>query len=316
MTSGGAAVLPLLQAPVEARRRRVAAEAASAALATTAAASGPRGQLAVTFTADPTGRTFVGAQRATHPYHLCRALYRADDPPGLCTLYVQGCSGGLFQRDRVALSFAVGPRAAAHVTTAAATIVHRMSDGDRAEQTVVLDVAAGGWLEYAPDPMILFPGSRLAARTRVRLAGGARAIVVDGFLGHHLPDDARPFEWFEGETRIEDGAGQLLARERFVVPGEAFQAGGRGQMGAYACHTTLFVLGAGEVPLAAMRAALRDATGGGAPTYGGASALPGGAGVIARLLATDGTALRAGLDACWSAAREALGLPAGRRRPK
>lgn len=275
-----------------------------------------RGQLAVTFTADRVGRTFVGAQRATHPYHLCRALYRPDDPPGLCTLYVQGCSGGLFERDRVALSFTVGAGAGAHVTTAAATIVHRMPGGDRAEQSVELEVAAGGWLKYVPDPLILFPRSRLVARTRIRVAPGARAIVVDGFLGHSLPDDARPFESFEAETRIEGDAGQLLARERFVVAGAHWQAGGRGQMGTYTCQGTLFVLGAGTAALEPLRLALREATGAGAPTYGGASALPGGAGVMARLLAIDGTALRAGVDACWSAAREALGFPAGRKRPK
>ena len=56
---------------------------------------GRRPQLAVTFAVDGgRRRTHVGAQRATHPFHICRALYRPEDPEGLCTLYVQGCWAG------------------------------------------------------------------------------------------------------------------------------------------------------------------------------------------------------------------------------
>jgi len=295
------------------------AEVASRAIRPGAPARAP-GQLGVTFAVDPAGRTYLGAQRSTHPFHLCRALYRPDDPPGLCTLYVQGCSGGLFERDRVALTFSVGAGAAAHVTTAAATIVHRMPRGDHAEQLVELEVAPGGWLEHAPEPLILFPGSRLVTRTRVRVATGGRAIVMDGFLGHRLPDDTRPFEWLDAETRVLDanaGSGaDPLARERFFAAGADWQAGGCGRMGRYRCQGTVLVLGAGDQPLGALRAALASAAGGGAPTYGGASSLPNGAGVMARVLATDGTALRAALDGCWSAARAALGLPPGQRRPR
>jgi urease accessory protein len=271
-----------------------------------------RPQLAVTFAADAAGRTHVGAQRATHPFHICRALYRPGDPDGLCTLYVQGCSGGLFEGDRAALSFVAEAGARAHVTTAAATIVHRMPGGGRADQTVELEVRAGALLEYLPDPLILFSGSRLNTRLRVRLGPGARAVVAEGFLCHRLPDDPRPFEAVEGDTRIEDLAGRLAAREHFAAGGTEWQAGGRGRMGSQSCLGTLFVLGAGVAPLVALRAALDGRPG----VYGGASALPGGAGVVARLLAADGAAMRAGLAAAWTAARAALDLPAGKPRPK
>jgi urease accessory protein len=271
-----------------------------------------RPQLAVTFAVDPRGHTFVGAQRATHPFHLCRPFYRPDDPEGLCTLYVQGCAGGLFEGDRAALTLVAEPGGRAHLTTGAATLVHRMACGGRAEQSVELEARAGALLEYFPEPTILFSGCRLSARLRIRLGAGARVIAAEGFLSHRLPDDVRPFEALQAETRIEDLTGRLSAREHFIVGGGEWEAGGLGRMGRYACLGSLFVLGGGTAPLAPLRAvlaALPDA-------YAGASALPDGAGVVARVLAADGHTLRSCLTAAWAAARGALDLPPGRVRPK
>jgi urease accessory protein len=175
-----------------------------------------------------------------------------------------------------------------------------------------VEARAGALLEYLPDPLILFSGSRLFASLRVRIGANARVIAGEGFLAHRLPDDQRPFERLESETRIEDTDGRLVARERFVADGATWMAGGRGRMGSHTCLGSLFVLGAGSAPIASLRAGLEGCPG----VYGGASLLPGGAGVVARLLAADGETLRSGLAAAWAAARAALGLPAGRIRPK
>jgi urease accessory protein len=264
--------------------------------------------LAVTFAADRSGRTYVARQRATHPFHLCRALYRPEDPPGLCTLYAQGCAGGLFEGDRLAVTLAAEGKARAHVTTAAATIVHRMPGGGRAEQTVELAVADGALLEHWPDPLILFPGSRLVSRLRVRLARHARLIALESFLAHRLPDDDGPFDWLEGLLQIES-EGMERARERFVARGTAMRAGAPGVMGSHLCQGTVLVLGAGSAPLEGLRQAF-------GPAYGGASLLPGEVGVVGRVLTADGASLRAVLQRAWGAARAALGLPAGQVRPK
>jgi urease accessory protein len=262
----------------------------------------------VTFAADPRGRTYVARQRATHPFHLCRPLYRPGDPPGLCTLYTQGCAGGLFEGDRLAMAFQAGRGSQAHLTTAAATIVHRMPGGGRAEQTVDLEVEEGALLEHWPDPLILFPGSRLVTRLRVRLARGARLIAVESFLTHQLPDDDRPFDWLEGVVQIE-AEGTERARERFLARGALWRADLPGLMGPHSCQGTVLVLGAGEAPLAGLRQAF-------APAYGGAGLLPGEVGVMGRVLTGDGPSLRAALQRAWEAARTALGLPPGRARPK
>jgi urease accessory protein UreH len=82
--------------------------------------------------------------------------------------------------------------------------------------------------------------------------------------------------------------------------------------GAYHHQATLLVLGAGSAPLGPLRSAIgRDAR-----LRAGASVLPEEAGIFARLLASDGAALRDALQRAWVAVRVALGLKAGRARPK
>jgi urease accessory protein len=259
-------------------------------------------QLALTFAARG-GRTFLAAQRTTHPFHLCRVLYRPDDAPGLATLYMQGCAGGLYEHDRIEMTVCAGPAARAHLTTGAATIVHRMPHEGHASQQLMLQVESEALLEYCPDPLIMFPGSRLRSKLRVALAPGARAILSDAFLDHQLADDPTPFGWLDAETVIEDAHGELLARERYRAEGTAFRSAIPGVGGRYRCQASVWVLGP-NVDLVGLRA------------VGAVTKLPGECGALIRVLAEDGVALRRALHASWSAARAALGERTGRVRPK
>jgi urease accessory protein len=269
-------------------------------------------QLAVSFARDACGRTFLARQRATHPFHLCRPLYRPEDPPGLSTLYLQGCSGGLFEGDRWMLDIQARAGASAHVTSAAATLVHRMPDGGWAEHEQRLCAEPGALLEYFPDPLILFSGCRLRSRTVIRLAPGARVIAIDSFLPHRLPDDAAPFEWFESVLSVETLGGELIARDRFRATGAELERRVAGVTGAFGHQATLLVLGVGASPLGALRGALQSSE----RLRAGACLLPEDAGVMARILTSDGPALRTALHQAWTAARVALGIVPGLARPK
>ena len=79
--------------------------------------------------------------------------------------------------------FEVSRGAAAHVTTQASTIVHSMTEGC-ARQEARIALEPGSFFEYLPDPMILFPGARLASHLRIRFAPGTSAIICDSFLLH------------------------------------------------------------------------------------------------------------------------------------
>jgi urease accessory protein len=268
-------------------------------------------RLELEFAVDADGRTFLRRQYAGYPFHVCRAQYLDTDPPGLATLYVQSCSGGIYEDDRLGIQLSLGEGAAAHVTTQAATVVHSMRRG-RAEQTAILECASGSYLEYLPDPQILFPGSICRSAITVRLAERAIALVSDSLLQHDPAGAGGAFAAYLSELVIEDAQGSALAVDRLEMDGAAIAERLPGVTGSFAAQGTLILAGL-DVPRASVAGELRkiDLHG----TAIGFSALPNSAGMLIRLLAADGAALKRGMHAAWGAARLALkGSPPAERR--
>jgi urease accessory protein len=277
-------------------------------------------QVDLHFASDSRGRTSLKTQRAAYPFHVGRCLTIAGDPPGMPTVYVQSCSGGIFEHDNLRWHIHAAEGARAHVTTSASTIVHGMEQGE-ATQDVLVDAAAGAFLEYLPDPLILFPRARLRNRLRIRVDEGAVVLAWDGMLAHDpqgrdAPNgEARWFERMHSELSVESQDGRLLARDRYVLSGGLLAEGRPGVNGPHRCHGTLVVLQRALPPaqmLEALRAGLRDAE----SVYAGSSSLPNGCGALVRVLAVDAAALRSTLHAAWGAARIALlgAAPPARRK--
>ncbi len=283
-----------------------------AATALTAARLNEEPQAALRFARAPDGRSYIARQRVGYPFHITRPFYLDEAPAGALTLYLQSVSGGIYQGEELSMTCAAGPASAAHVTTQAATIVHRMPAAP-ARQTVVLEAAEGALLEYLPDPLIMFPGARLTSVLEIEAAPDATVIASESFAHHDPGGEDRRFDSFAAELRIRDDGGRLLALERYEVAGESL-APGRSQTARWPAQGSFVVAHRADgrdAMLTALRAAL-------APTealYAGVSMLPNDAGIGARLLARDGAHLRAGLEAAWRAVRLALvGAPPLRRR--
>jgi urease accessory protein len=272
-----------------------------------------RGQARLVFARDGRGRSYLREQFASYPFHLCRPHRFEGDPPGMAAVYLQSSSGGIYQHDRLCLAIAAAERAQAHVTTQAATIVHGMSSG-HAEQRVSIRAGAGCLLEYLPDPMILFPGSRLSCRLAVRADPGATVILGEAFFCHDPEGRHRAFDWLLNEISVEAGDSSLLARERYQVSGEAFAARTPGLSGGMPAEGCVHVIAPerGAPLLDALREAIMGIPG----VQAGASELPNACGVWARVLARDGQALRRALASAWAAARRACTgqAPAPRRK--
>jgi urease accessory protein len=269
-------------------------------------------QVDLVLASDSCGRTWLTRQRAAYPFHVGRLWHVPGDPPGMATLYVQCSSGGIFAGDDLQLCIAALPGAQGHVTSAAATLVHRV-DAGLARQRIELRAERDSVLEYLPDPLILFPGARLRSEVDVQIHRDAIVIAADALVPHEL-GDGRRFALFDGETRIRDEHGRLLARDRLRFNGDLVAAGDPGIFGGWRCQATLFVMQR-KVAQAELVARLRAAVAATARAIGGASELPAGCGAWARILAADAAALRAGMLAAWSAARTCLlGVPAPRRR--
>jgi urease accessory protein len=262
---------------------------------------------------DPGGATYVHRQRVGYPFHLGRALASPGDPAGMPTLYLQSCAGGMFDGDDLRLSIEAGEDSAAHVTTGAATIVHGM-EREPAAQRLGIEAREGAFLEYLPDPTILFPRARLDNRVRLTVHPGATVIAGDSLLLHDPKGGDGVFEWLRSETRIQDPAGTLLACDRFHIEGAQLARGLAGVAGTSAAQGSLFVVTAAK-PAPELVSAMREALllpG----IYAGAALLPNRAGAWARILATDAAALRAAMFNAWSAARRLLtgAMPVQRRK--
>ncbi|HLB78972.1 MAG TPA: urease accessory protein UreD [Dongiaceae bacterium] len=271
------------------------------------------GRIDVGFARSEDGRTYLDRQFASYPFHLCRPHTFAGDPPGMATLYLQSCSGGIYKGDRLCARIVAGDGTQAHVTTQAATIVHD-GEGEEAIQETVLEARAGSLLEYLPDPLVLFPGASLSSRLRARVHDRAALVLGDSFIPHDPAGRGRMFDRLDAEIRVETEDGRPLARDRYDLRGSLLAAALPGINGAYMAQGTVFVVGR-ALPAEATAAALREALQGIGDIYAGASTLPNGCGAVARLLAADGVALRAGMEAAWAAARRSLvGSPPAPRR--
>jgi urease accessory protein len=268
----------------------------------------------IVFAREPEGRTFIRRQFSAYPYHLCRPHYFVGDPPGMATLYLQSASGGIFQNDRLCLAIVAEQGARAHVTTQASTIVHSMEAGD-AEQTVYIDARPGTLVEYLPDPMILFPASRLTSRFEVRVHQSATLIACDAFLAHDPGGRDRNFAWLDSALVIKSPDDRVLARDAFHLTGDVFTEAIPGIIGAYTIQGTLLVLHRSE-RLADLVDALRSALEPCVGLYAGVSLLPGGCGACARVLGLDAHAVKSAIRAAWFAARRCISgsEPAVRRK--
>lgn len=271
------------------------------------------GRLELEFAADAEARTYLRRQYATYPFHVCRSQFQDRDIPGLPTLYIQSCAGGVYEDDRLELVLAMQEQAEAHVSTQSATVVHTMPNG-KAEQRVQIDCDRGAYLEFLPDPQILFPGSRYQSATRIRLGEAATCVVSDAFLRHDPDGREEMFSAYSAQIVIENASGETLAIDRLKIDGASRQSR-PGILGAYNAQGTLVIACSDRLPIS-VRDELQKIRLDPIEAAIGFTQLPKSAGFLVRILAADGAALKRAMHAAWCAARFVLkgSLPLERRK--
>ncbi len=271
-----------------------------------------QGRLELRFGVGVDGVTHLASQFASYPFHLCRPFRFDGDPPGMATIYLQSCSGGIYEGDRLSVRIEAPEGARAHVTTQAATIVRSMRYAG-ARHVAVLEAGRGSLVEYLPDPVILFPRARLDTSLLVTAQDGARVIAAEAFLLHDPQGLRRPFSSLSSLLRVEEaGSARLLFRDRLLAEGEDWTRPNPGVAAGATGMATVLMLDPNASTLV-MR--LRFAIDGIAGLWGGVSNLPNARGAICRFLASDGRALRAGVNAAWHATRlHWIGTPPRDRR--
>ncbi len=256
-------------------------------------------QLDLCFSAGPDGGTYLSRQVVGFPFHMTRPFDLDRAPKGMATVILQSVGAGIVQGDRIGMTVEADENAAAHLTSQASTVVHGMTDG-RATQMSRVVARKGAFLEFLPDVLILFPGSRLSTHLELVAEPGATLLWCDGYIMHDPKGGARRFSRLSAETVLKQGK-DVVAVDRIAIDGEAMDSDGGAVTSGFPIHASFGVVADTDLPK--LVDDLRGAVAGVEDTYVGVSMLPGEAGIWCRLLARDGVAYRKGLDALWHGAR-------------
>lgn len=150
------------------------------------------------------GRDRLRIGRQDPPWKLVRAF----SLPGAGKLvHLNNVSGGVLAGDRLALDVVVDPEAAAQITTTGATRLYRHRAGrPDSQQRATFGLGDRAQLEYLPDPLIPYAGSRHQQRTEFRLGRGATLL------------------WWEAMAPGRFASGEAFAFERLGVQAEIYAA--------------------------------------------------------------------------------------------
>lgn len=241
--------------------------------------SGMTGSLRLVLGLDANGRC---ALRENYSSQLHRVLHIVPGGvPEEGVVYVLNPTGGVLQGDVLDAEIRVEAGAHAIVTTPSATKIHRM-DRATARSRTRLRVEAGAVLEYVPEPVIPFGGSRFIEELSVDVAAGGKLLAWE-ILAPGRQARGEVFEYDELGLRLcLTEAGTVVLRERSDLrPGE-----GARTMGGATHYGVLMALGGDPDALVeTIRPLLEGAR-------AGVTRLPG-SGVLLKMLAAEGREIEA-----------------------
>jgi urease accessory protein len=260
------------------------------------------------------GRTVLEKRLFSWPFALTRTFHLDRAPAHMLTLILQTSSGALHAGDRLIQNIHAGAGAAAHVTTQGASPVHRAREGDEAVERIHLGVDAGGYLEYLPEPRILFPGSALSQTVALTCDPDGCALMSDAFLTHDPQGRGCNFRHLAAETILRRAGPEPVLVDRLDIDGLPQRHGRRAAFKAFG--TLYAILPRDREVLERLSLEMTAAAAKTPGLYAAASLLPSEIGVSLRLAADGGSTLREGLETGWRIARRAISgeFPPSRRK--
>jgi urease accessory protein len=257
------------------------------------------------------GSTRLVRQYQRSPLYVYRPIYLDPVRPDMAFVFLQQQGDGFVQGDRYRVDVDCAPASAVHLTTQAATKVYRAQD-NFATQLINLRVGAAAVLEYLPDPVIPFRGSRLYQRTCYTVADDATVIFGEILLpGRVARGEVHRYDVYWADTEVRDENGALLCVDTVRLrPGNVDDPKAPGVLGEYDVLGSLSVICA-STPAAELVELLRDALSGVPDVLAGVTELPAGRGAAVRILGHTSKAVQSAVHTAWNGARlEVLGAPA------
>lgn len=135
-------------------------------------------------------------------------------------VHLNNVSGGVLGGDRLALDVEVRAGAAAQITTTGATRLYRHRAGaEDSEQRTRFSVSDGALLEYLPDAVIPYAGSRHTQRTEIRLGRGSTLFWWEVLAPGRLAAGERfAFDRLRVQTEIYTEVRPILREDYLLQP--------------------------------------------------------------------------------------------------
>jgi urease accessory protein len=164
-------------------------------------------------------------------------------------VHLNNVSGGVLAGDRLALDVEVQAGAAAQITTTGATRLYRHRAGAAdSEQRARFTVRDAALLEYLPDLVIPYAGSRHVQRTEIRLGRGSTLFWWEVLAPGRLAAGERfAFERLRVQTEVYAGVRPVL-REDYVLEPKQKELSATARMFEYSHNASLCVVQEGRPP--------------------------------------------------------------------
>jgi len=260
--------------------------------------------LHLSFERNAAGATILRVKQQQPPWRVVRGF---QAPSGELLAHVHNVSGGILDTDSLDWRIDVAPGAQAQVTSTGATRVYRSRAPERiASQRAALTVGENGYLEYLPDQLIPFAGSRFDQTMRVELDRGASVILWDRIA----PGREASGELFRYDSLVSAfeliAEGEPFAIERWTIAPLLGRLDAVARLGRFRYFGSCYVCRAGE-PARFWRTfesemqQIADRLSGPEVLWGITSLRA--HGIVARAVATSGRSVAQGLIEIWKAAK-------------
>lgn len=187
---------------------------------------------------------FVAAQEP--PWRAIRAFPNAQRQ---AVVHLHNVSGGILSGDSLCLSIEAGPATRVQITSVGATRIYRQRAGSAtARLSTSIRVGDGAMLEYLPDVVIPFSGSRFSQSMAVLLGANAGLVAWETLAaGRIAGGEEFAFDFLHSECSVSSGA-RPLALERYSLTPSARDPRSAARWGRFRYSATLYICHTGVVP--------------------------------------------------------------------
>ena len=258
------------------------------------------------------GRTRLVKRLVNSPFVVQRCFYLDGRLEDMAYVFLANPTAGIFQGDHQCIAVNVEAGAKAHVTNQSATKVHTMPEGSASQETQ-LTVGDGAYLEYLPEPLIPFKGSRFSQSTTITVAPTGTLLYWEILApGRVARGESLAYEWLENRLTIRTPEGVPTYHEAYRLEPRLESPHSLAILGRSDTPTlgTLVIVSKSSVDGQAMadkcRQVVESGSGDQDDKIVGLSCLPCGAGVGVKMIGTETQAVKSVLKALASGARKLL----------